>query len=194
MDEHFHETHPPGAGGSSSVFLDPLEILDMISITSGQTFLDLACGKGEYSIAASKIIGDKGIIYAVDLWEEGISALRDNIARCGIHNIEPIVTDVGQSLPIDDHVVDVCLMATVLHDLKRGSSAEGALKEVARALKESGRLAIIEFYKVEGPPGPPADIRLDPREVEEMLTPHGFTKIETQRISDHHYLIQFKKA
>ncbi|MBW2029694.1 MAG: hypothetical protein JRJ03_05210 [Deltaproteobacteria bacterium] len=84
-------------------------------------------------------------------------------------------------------------MATVLHDLKRGGTAGDALREVARVLKESGTLAIIEFHKVDGPPGPPADIRLDPAEVLEMVTPHGFRMVETENIGKYHCMMRFKK-
>jgi len=31
----------------------------------------LACGKGIYSMFLSKIVGQTGLIYAVDLWKEG---------------------------------------------------------------------------------------------------------------------------
>lgn len=35
----------------------------------------MASGRGEYAIAASQVIGDEGLVYAIDLREEGIVTL-----------------------------------------------------------------------------------------------------------------------
>ena len=81
------------------------------------------------------------------------------------------MADVGQALPVADQSVDLCLMATVLHDLVQEDIAQAALAEVARALKPAGILAVIEFKKQDGPPGPPRKIRLRLEEVSMLLLP-----------------------
>jgi hypothetical protein len=43
-------------------------------------------------------------------------------------------------------------------------------------LKPNSVLAVLEFKKRDGPPGPYIDIRLTPEAVERLLSPHGFTK------------------
>ena len=84
-------------------------------------------------------------------------------------------------------------MATVLHDLAEFAMADGALKEAHRVLKPGGTLAIVEFDKVEGPPGPPLRIRLTPEEVENLVAPYGFQKTRTARVGPYNYLILFTK-
>ncbi len=60
------------AGKSSFYLIDSYKLFSELSLKEDTSFLDLVCGRGAYSIAASGYIGEKGIIYAVDLWKEGI--------------------------------------------------------------------------------------------------------------------------
>jgi ubiquinone/menaquinone biosynthesis C-methylase UbiE len=151
--------------------------------------LDLGCGKGDYTIAIAGVIGPAGHIYAVDAWEEGLAKVRERASGMGLKNIETLKADVNKGIPLDDGSVDVCLMATVLHDILREGTGETALEETARVLKPRGRLAVVEFKKVEDGPGPPRHVRLSEEEAEGVLAPFGF---RTERVSDvgaYHYLL-----
>jgi ubiquinone/menaquinone biosynthesis C-methylase UbiE len=182
---------PPGAGGSSFEFIDASALFGELKLARGSTFLDLACGRGMYTLAAWEFVGAEGRLYALDLWEEGIESLRQSASSRGITNITARVSDVGKRIPIESGVVDVCLIATVLHDLVEAQQVQGALKEVTRVLKKGGLLAVIEFKKIDAPPGPPRQIRLEPEEVENLITPFGFAKKRTLELGPYHYLITF---
>ena len=132
------------------------------------------------------------MVYAVDLWDEGIAALKERAAREGRGNLKALVAEAGQ-VPIERLSVDVGFMATVLHDLVEAGTAAGALAELARVLKPGGRLAIVEFEKIDGPPGPPRHIRLDPAEVEALVAPYGFARQQTVKLGPYNYLITFGK-
>jgi ubiquinone/menaquinone biosynthesis C-methylase UbiE len=66
-------------------------------------------------------------------------------------------------------------MGTVLHDFARAGGEQGALRETARVLKPGGIFGIVEFKKIDGPPGPPIHIRLSREEVESLIKPFSFT-------------------
>ena len=76
-------------------------------------------------------------------------------------------------------------------DLIQAKTADGAIKEAARVLKPHGLLAVIEFKKIDGPPGPPIHIRLLPQDVESIVAPFGFNKKEMQEVGAFNYLITF---
>ena len=183
---------PHGAGKSSFGLVDADLVFGEFRLGGGITFLDLGCGRGEYAMAAAEIIGDEGLVYAVDLWEEGITLLREEVAALGINNLKSMVADVGKMIPIEDHTVDLCFMATVFHDLVLAGVAEGALEEVFRVMKRDGLLAILEFEKVDGPPGPPLGSRLSAEEVEEKVIPHGFEIIKVTSAGEYNYLMIFR--
>jgi ubiquinone/menaquinone biosynthesis C-methylase UbiE len=192
MSHHTESHKPPGAGKSSYDLIDPGVLWAELDLPQGITFLDLGCGQGNYSLAAASRIGPYGVVYAVDLWEEGIAALKARAAREGLANLRPLAAEAGQ-IPIESRSVDVGLMATVLHDLVEAGTAAGALAEVTRVIKAGGRLAIVEFHKIDGPPGPPRHIRLDPAEVEALMAPYGFARQQTVALGPYNYLITFIK-
>ena len=183
-----HETKPTGAGKNSFGLIDTVKFFQELDLKKGTTFLDVASGWGAYSLAASDIVGKDGQVYAVDLWEEGISSLRKEADSKGIQNLAAFVSDVAQNIPVDDDGVDVCLMATVLHDFVGDKVERQVMKEILRVMKPDGVLAIVEFYKKEGPPGPPKRVRLSPEEVVEILSAYGFKQNRYTEVGPDNYL------
>jgi len=187
MTKH-HETKPTGAGKSSFGLIDTAKFFEELDLKKASTFLDVACGWGAYSLAAADIIGKNGQIYAVDLWEEGISSLRKDADEKGVQNLEAFVSDAAQSIPVENDCVDVCLMATVLHDFVADKVEQQVMKEILRVMKSEATLAIVEFYKKEGPPGPPKPVRLSPEDVDKILTVYGFKLNRYTEVGPDNYL------
>jgi ubiquinone/menaquinone biosynthesis C-methylase UbiE len=187
MTKH-HETKPTGAGKSSFGLINSAKFFREIDLKKGTTFLDVACGWGAYSLAAADIVGQDGQVYAVDLWEEGISSLRKEADSKGIQNLATFVSDAAQSIPVENDCVDVCLMATVLHDFVGDKVEQQVMKEILRVMKPNGVLAIVEFYKKEGPPGPPKRVRLSPEEVVKILSAYGFKQNRYTEVGPDNYL------
>jgi ubiquinone/menaquinone biosynthesis C-methylase UbiE len=184
---------PPGAGKSSYDLIDPAILCAELNLSPGITFLDLGCGQGNYALAVADLVGPAGTVYAVDLWDEGIAALKDRATREGCTNVKPLVAGADQ-VPLDNLSVDVAFMATVLHDLVEAGTAAGALAEAARIIKPEGRLTIVEFDKIDGPPGPPRHIRLDAAEVEALVAPYGFRRQKIAKLGPYNYLMTFVKS
>jgi ubiquinone/menaquinone biosynthesis C-methylase UbiE len=184
---------PTGAGKSSFELIDSARFFRELDLKKGITFLDVACGRGAYSLAASEIIGQNGRVCAVDLWEEGIVSLKNEAAAKGIRNITALVSDASRRIPVEHASVDVCLMATVLHDFVGDHVERQVIKEIVRVIKPRGTLAILEYKKTEGPPGPPKSVRLAPEEVSKLLTPYGFKQQRVIDVGPDHYLQVFIK-
>jgi ubiquinone/menaquinone biosynthesis C-methylase UbiE len=182
---------PIGAGKSSFDLIDPALFFDTLQLDRNLVFLDIACGTGNYSLAVAEALGENSILYAIDLWPEGISSLQKASSKNKTSNIWATVGDISKRIPISSQSIDICLMATVLHDLVEVKTQHGALKEIARVLKPGGLLAIIEFIKAEGPPGPPIDIRLTAEEVESIVSPYGFLKEYIKDVGPYNYLEGF---
>lgn len=102
--------------------------------------------------------------------------------------------NAGKKFPGDDHSIDVCLMATVLHDFVEDTIDQEVLHEAARTIKPNGILAIMEFKKIDGPPGPPRRIRLSPEQVDDLLTPFGFKQAHIVDVGPYNYLGLYKKT
>lgn len=183
---------PVAAGKSSFDLLDIEKTIALIDIQTHSNFIDLACGTGRYSLEIAKFIGSKGMVYAVDLWQEGIEILNQEILKKNIDNIQTTVADISKKLPFDSHSIDSSLMATVVHDLP-ADGQKSSIKEVSRLLKPGGLLNIIEFKKIEKGPGPPVHIRMGEEEIELLVKPFGFQEVKRGEVGKFNYLVQYKK-
>ncbi|WP_051958138.1 class I SAM-dependent methyltransferase [Desulfobacter vibrioformis] len=170
------QAKPKGAGKSSFELINTDILKQSLSVHQGSVILDLACGKGLYSLFLSQLAGPSGLVYAVDLWEAGLGILEKEARKKEGAAIATIKADATKGIEIEAHSLDLCLMATVLHDFKEMNAAQTVLKQVLNLLKPGGCLAVIEFKKMDGPPGPPAHIRLTQEETERLVTELGFKK------------------
>ena len=59
-------------------------------LKKGDTFVDVGCNIGKYSIIMSKHVGSAGRVYSIDADSENILALKKNIALNGLTNIKII--------------------------------------------------------------------------------------------------------
>jgi len=187
-----HDT-PIAAGGGSFDLIDSKKLFTEIQLKQGMTFLDVACGYGNYSIAASKYVGETGTVYAIDLWKDGIDYLSNHIRENNINNIQPVLADARKKIPLKSSSIDICLLATVLHDFILEKTEEGVLKEIQRILKPGGKFAVVEFNKMESHPGPPIELRITPAQVEKKVAPYGFRILKIVEVGEFHYLALFSK-
>ena len=51
-------------------FIDPKEIIKLFNLKEGYKFADFGSGSGAYVLLASKIVGDGGIVYAIDIQKD----------------------------------------------------------------------------------------------------------------------------
>ncbi len=185
---------PIAAGRSSFDFVDKEAVFSAIDLKEGDVLLDLASGAGNYALAIARSVGKNSTIRAFDLWRGGIDELKRRIEAKGVANLSATVADVTKRIPIADAAADVCLIATALHDLVQEKGGGGALREIARVLKPGGRLVVVEFRKVDGPPGPSKRIRLSPEELDDLVLSYNFEKERTASAGEYFYLSVFKKV
>ncbi|MDD3815697.1 MAG: class I SAM-dependent methyltransferase [Desulfocapsaceae bacterium] len=165
---------------SSFDLIDPEKLFAALPIAKDSVVLDAICGSGTYTLAMAPLCPN-GKIFAFDLWEAGIDELIDKIITYTLVHVVPRVADIC-SLPLGTGTIDICLMATVFHNLVQEGTDRDALLEIRRVLKPNGLLAAIEFKKIPGPPGPPLGIRISPADLDETLRFYGFTPARDREI------------
>lgn len=189
--KHGHVHH----SRSTRDILSAEKVLSTARLKSGDNFLDAGCGDGFISITASSIVGDNGKVHAVDVYPESIEKVKEEISKKGIENMEAIVVDLTSKIPVDDDSIDLCVMANVLHGFVENDEVREVMAEISRVIKPDGVFAVVEFKKIEGPPGPPFKVRVNPQDVEDMVSRYGFEVAETAEVGKYHYLVKtFKKT
>ena len=172
-------------GRSSEKHLDRGIVLKELNLHSGQTILDAGCGSGYMSKEFSKMLNNTGRVYALDPDNDTINKLKEETIGT---NIETIVGDITQRIPIEGASIDLIYLSNVFHGFSK-DEMEGFQTEVKRLLKPSAVLAIVEFKKVEAPFGPPLEIRYSPEELKKTitLTPKFFLEV-----GEYFYMMAFE--
>ncbi len=186
IEKHGHQHH----GKSSSDILSAEVILKAADIKNGDKFLDAGCGDGYVSIEASDRVGSDGEVFAVDVYPDSIDIVKNEIKKRNIKNIQPIVADITNELPLNDNSIDLALMANVLHGFVDGGEVDQVMSNMVNVLKPGGIFAVVEFRKVESSRGPPFHVRISPEEVGNILKNYEFEVVDSHEIGEYHYMVK----
>ena len=184
--KHGHVHHSK----STRDILSADRVLKAAGLKSGDIFLDAGCGDGFISLAASQIVGENGKVYALDAYPESIAAVNKEIKERDIFNLEAVVADLTEIIPLDDNSIDLCIMANVLHGFVENGEVEPVMRELGRVIRPGGIFAVVEFKKIEGRPGPPFDVKVAPKDVEDIVAPYMFDAMGMDDVGEYHYLVK----
>jgi len=120
---------------------DGVEFLKKIGLKSAQTVLDFGCRVGHYTIPAAKVVGNKGIVYAVDKEEYALNELEQKAKANNLKNITLIKTTGQTALDFESESIDVVLFYDVLHYLEK-HDREKLYRQARRVLKQDGLLSV----------------------------------------------------
>lgn len=114
-----------------------------IGLGNGQKILDFGCGRGYYTIPAAEVVGEEGIVYAVDKNQRKLEELKRKAERFGLENIKVLNSTGGTSLQFEDKSLDVVLLYDIFwyFDL-HSTGLDSLLLEVCRILTASGLLSV----------------------------------------------------
>ena len=119
---------------------DPLERLTEMGVKEGMIFLDVRCALGFYSFPAASIVGEKGLVYALDINADFTKYVSEKAKKKGIKNTKAI-TAKAENTGLSSQSVDIVFLHLVLHDIE---DKQRAVKEFNRILKARGKLIIDE--------------------------------------------------
>ena len=112
-------------------------------IEEGMVVVDYGCGPGRYAIKLAGLVGEKGKVYAVDIHELAVEAIRKKIEKSDIKNIEPILAN-GYDSTLPDNTADVIYAIDMFFIIKNPAEFLGELK---RVIKKDGRLVIDDGHQ-----------------------------------------------
>ncbi len=130
-------------------FREMTKIVNNIPWGGGEVVLDLGCGRGMATILAAKRLRN-GYVVGVDTWSKARISGNDPrslMANAEAENAEPRVGALRASsaqLPFSDSSFDIILSGVAVHHLVRKGQREALFAELARVLKEGGRVGILD--------------------------------------------------
>lgn len=119
----------------------PEEIIRALEITGGMIVADIGAGSGYFSRRLARAVGPSGKVYAVDIDREVLAYLQREAQRQGLNNVQIVIAREDDPL-LPKNEVDLAFFCDTTHHIRDRVSYYRRLRE---ALKEGGRLAIIDF-------------------------------------------------
>src|SRR6266516_3077142 len=118
--------------------------VESLSLHSGDTVIDLACGTGLNFKYLQRAVGEKGRIVGADLTDAMLDRARQRVVMNRWHNVDLIQADLAEySFPIGVAGILSSYAITLVPEFDR------VIQRGAAALHPGGRLAILDFKKPE---------------------------------------------
>ena len=128
-----------------------VKFLRRIGLQPNQTVLDFGCRVGHYTLPAAKVVGNKGIVYAVDKEQQALNELEQKALHLNLKNIITINTSGRIQIDLENDSIDVVLSYDVLHYHKKGERKK-LYAEAYRVLKQDGLFSVYPKHTLEDNP------------------------------------------
>jgi ubiquinone/menaquinone biosynthesis C-methylase UbiE len=167
---------------------NPEAILAEIGLKAGDTFVDIGCGGGFFTLPATRIAGKSGRVYGIDVSTEAINELRELAHREGLGNLE-LTVGKAEDVVLCEQCADIAFLGIVLHDF---ADPLQVLENARKMLSPKGRLINLDWKKAPTPVGPPLSIRFSEEKATQLIEAAGFTGLTVRDNGPYHYIITAK--
>ena len=147
----------------------------------GTIVADIGAGDGRFAFAAAQLIGPSGKVFATEIDQEKLAALRSDVTKRHVTNVVVLDSKEAETnLPVE--CCDAIFLRRVYHHLTKPAEFDQSL---VRSLKPGARLAIIDFpprsglAAVEGVPANRGGHGIPQKIVIEELTSAGLQLAKT---------------
>jgi SAM-dependent methyltransferase len=150
---------------------------------------DIGAGTGYYSFRIAPRV-PQGKVWAVEVQEEFIAALKKQKAGLGLNQVE-VVQGSRRSPNLPEASIDLALMVDVYHELE---FPQEMLRAIHQALKPEGKLLLLE-YRAEDPAIPIKALhKMSAAQVNKELEANGFSLVKKEDfLPIQHFLLFARK-
>lgn len=165
----------------------PNEIMDALGVGEASVVADLGAGSGWFTIRLAGRVGPNGLVLAEDIQRPMIQAIKVRVDRIGLKNVTTVLgTPNDPRLPVP---VDAVLIVDAYNEMEQPVVL---LRNVARSLKPTGRIGIVDFKKDGGGPGPAMEARVDPEDVIRDAQAAGLVLRSRETFLKYQYMLVFE--
>lgn len=178
---------------SGAALIDPNKILEKVKLDVGARVADFGCGRtGHVIFSLAPLIGEKGVIYAVDILKDVLESIKSQAKAAGLANIHTVWSDLEKpgAAAVPEASLDAGFFINVMFMIK---NRESALCEAARLLKDDGYLIVVDWQKNIGPLGPKTEQMVDLQELVNAAKKAGFEPVDKAVVGEYHFCQIFKK-
>ena len=178
-------------GGNNLLFIE--EIIKKAKIKDGMKIADLGCGTHGYFIFnPSFLVGNSGIVYAVDVLKRVLEDIDKTIKLENYKNVKTIWSNLEnhKATKIDSMTLDIVFLVNVLH---QSNKKVDLLREAIRMLKKNRMIIIVDWIQGATLIGPEKDKKIDKENLILAMQKLGLNLEEDFVAGKYHYGLIFKK-
>jgi arsenite methyltransferase len=160
-----------------STFLNPAQALRAAQLHEGSHVADFGAGSGFFTRAAARVVGEQGVVWAVDAQQDLLSRVKNLGAAEGLHNIEVLHADVErpQHISLPPEHFDLVICANLLFGVEH---KQALVHEIRRVLKRHGCALVIDWSGSYGGLGPHPDHVVSEKAARSLFEENGFVEVE----------------
>jgi arsenite methyltransferase len=143
-------------GPDRALWQKPDQIMDAVHVADGSTVADIGAGAGWFTIRLAQRVGPKGLVYAQDVQRLFLDAIKRRVQREGLENVTTVQAH-GNDPNLPAKTLDAILMVDAYQEV---DNRVVYLRNLANALKPTGRIGIVNWKPGRGGPGPDANERV----------------------------------
>lgn len=168
-------------------------LLSYVEVQHGDIIADVGCGSGFFTDKFSKLVGESGKVYAVEIKDEHINTLQQYVKQENIRDVE-IIKGKETLLELPEMVdkIFMCSLYHVLYGVTSDSDRDSYLKSLTSCLKPNGELIIVDNGPVNDDMLPYHGPYISPELIEYQLSFYGLRLVEHRQIIPQRYLLKFK--
>jgi predicted methyltransferase len=163
----------------------PDQIMDAVHVADGSTVADIGAGAGWFTIRLAQRVGPKGLVYAQDVQRLMLEAIKRRVQREGLQNVTTVQAH-GNDPNLPAKTLDAILMVDAYQEVENRVIY---LRNLANALKPTGRIGIVNWKPGRGGPGPDPNERVAPSVVEADAAAAGLKVIAHEDLRYQYLLV-----
>lgn len=164
----------------------PDEVVAALAPKEGEVVADIGAGSGYFTRRFAAKVGPKGTVYAIDIEPGMLAAVRKDAKERKLDNIIPILADLDDP-NIPPGGVDTVFICDTVHHI---ADRPAYYRRIAAALRQGGRIVIVDFHERDAPVGPPTEHKLSAEQVTAELAEAGFQVVRTHDLLPHQYVLE----
>ena len=163
----------------------PDQIMDALHVAEGSTVADIGAGAGWFTMRLAQRVGPNGVVYAQDVERLMLEAIKRRVSREGLQNVEPRLGS-GSNPNLPDGALDAALVVDAYQEVE---DRVALLRNLARALKPTGRIGIVSWKPGRGGPGPDPSERVERSVIEADAAAAGLRVLASENLTYQYLLI-----
>lgn len=173
-------------------FVDPTVVVTHFHLHEGDVVADFGAGSGGFMKPLSGLVGKGGVVYMCEVQKQLVDALGVQAQGMPFRNVRAIWGDIEVlgGTKIRDASLDAVVVSNTLFQVE---DKNGLFAEIARVLRNGGKLFVIEWSESFSGIGPHRDQVVTETETKMYAEKAGFTYERSFPAGEHHYGIAFRK-